>query len=57
MQMLEVYKGLGRRSSQQESTMEMSQSIEFVKQDINTSITTIKKDETLKTLLVRDYFQ
>lgn len=55
--MLEVYKGLGRRSSQQESTMEMSQSIEFVKQDINTSIATIEKDEALKPLLVRDSFQ
>jgi hypothetical protein len=46
--MLEVYKGMGRRSSQQESTIEMSQSIEFVKKDINTSIVTIEKDETLQ---------
>jgi hypothetical protein len=46
--MLELYKGIGRRSSQQESIMDMSQSIEYVKQEINSSIATIEKEETLQ---------
>jgi hypothetical protein len=57
MHMLELYKGIGRRSSQQESIMDMSQSIEYVKQEINSSIATIEKEETLQRKLVRDYFQ
>jgi hypothetical protein len=55
--MLELYKGVGRRSIQQESTLEMSQSIEFVKQEINSSIATIEKEETMQRKLVRDSFQ